>query len=138
MAMARAFCGFSQLSSSNWHILGWHALATDGAVTRIEVPVSQHRLSNGDARFSVCVRVGGGTPIQAMLDTGSFGLRVMERALAPTQYEPTGITRGYGYGSGVVLRGPLARAVVAIGDAATGTPINIQVVQSVGCGQANP
>lgn len=117
---------------------GTAALATGGSVTRIEVPVLQHRLSNGDIRFSVSVRVGGGIPIEAMLDTGSFGLRVMAKALAPTQYEPTGISRGYGYGSGVVLRGPLARAVVAIGDATTGAPISIQVVQSVGCGQVNP
>jgi hypothetical protein len=117
---------------------GTAALAADGSVTRIEVPVSQRRLSNGDVRFSVSVRVGGGIPIEAMLDTGSFGLRVMARALAPTQYGPTGITRGYGYGSGVVLRGPLARAVVTIGDATTGEPISIQVVQSVGCSQAKP
>ena len=117
---------------------GTAALAAGGTVARIEVPVLQRRLSNGDIRFSVSVRVGGGMPIEAMLDTGSFGLRVMARAVAPTQYEATGITRGYGYSSGVVLLGPLARAVVAIGEATTGAPISIQVVQSVGCGQANP
>jgi hypothetical protein len=117
---------------------GTSALPATGSVTRIEEPVLQRRLSNGDIRFSVSAHVGGGTPIEAMLDTGSFGLRVMARALAPTQYEATGITRGYGYGSGVVLRGPLATAVVAIGDATTDAPISIQVVQSVGCSQANP
>jgi len=109
-----------------------------GTKARVEVPIAQHRLSNGDVRFTVRVRVGGGAPIEAMLDTGSFGLRVMERALAPTQYEATAVTRGYGYGSGVVLRGPLSKAVVAVGDATTGAPVTIQVVQSVGCQPARP
>jgi len=118
--------------------LGASPLPAAGSVTRIEVPVFQHRLSNGDIRFAVRVRVGGGAPIEAMLDTGSFGLRVLARGLAPTQYKTIGITRGYGYGSGVVFRGPLARAVVVIGDATTGTPIGIQVVQSVGCSVLQP
>jgi hypothetical protein len=102
------------------------------------VPISQHRLSNGDVRFTVPVRIGSGRTIEAMLDTGSFGLRVMSRTLAPSQYEPTGIVRRYGYGSGVVLLGPLARATVAIGDTTSREPINIQVVQSVVCRPSMP
>jgi hypothetical protein len=105
---------------------------------RTVVPISQHRLLNGDVRFTVPVRIGNGRVIEAMLDTGSFGLRVMSRALASSQYEPTGIVRSYGYGNGVVLRGPLARATVAIGNATSRGPINIQVVQSVGCRPSRP
>jgi hypothetical protein len=107
------------------------------AATRVVVPISQHRLSNGNVRFTVPVRVGNGHTIEAMLDTGSFGLRVMSRALAPSQYELTGIVRGYGYGS-VVLRGPLARASVAVGDATIDEPIDIQIVRSVVCRPAMP
>jgi hypothetical protein len=73
-----------------------------------------------------------------MLDTGSFGLRIMSRALTPTQFTPTGIVRSYGYGSGVMLRGPLARATVAIGGATLRRPITIQVVQSVLCRPTMP
>ena len=105
---------------------------------RIDLPVFQHRLSNGDIRFYVRVRVGGGAPINAMLDTGSFGLRVLARALAPTQYAPTAINRGYGYGSGVVLHGPLAQARITVGDAAIAAPISIQVVESVDCNARKP
>ena len=39
---------------------GVAALAAGGSATRIEVPVSQRRLSNGDIRFAVSVRVGRG------------------------------------------------------------------------------
>lgn len=119
-------------------LLGTPPLLAAAPGPQIEVPIFQHRLSNGDIRFTVRVSVGGGAPIDAMLDTGSFGLRVLARAIAPTQYTATGITRGYGYGSGVVYRGPLAKAVVTIGGATTGTPVGIQVVQSVMCAAAKP
>jgi hypothetical protein len=105
---------------------------------RFEVPIIQRRLSDGVIRFGVSVRVGASAPIEAMLDTGSFGLRIMARALAPTEFEPIGITRGYGFASGVVLQGPLARARIAIGDATTNAPVGIQVVRSVGCAAAKP
>jgi hypothetical protein len=107
--------------------------SADAADTRFEVPITQRQLSNADVRFSVPVRVANGPKIEAMIDTGSFGLRVLARAVAATQYELTGIIRGYGFDSGVVLRGPLARALVTVGEAMTPTPINIQVAQSVSC-----
>lgn len=120
------------------HLAGaWPSPATEPSA-RIEVPVVRHRLSNGDIRFAVSVRVGSGAPMDAMLDTGSFGLRVLAHALSPKQYQPIGIVRGYGYRSGVVLRGPLATAQVTIGEATTGTPISIQVVQSVFCNVRQP
>jgi hypothetical protein len=119
-------------------ILGLSPVLANSSTARVEVPIVQRRLSNGDVRFAVRVRVDKGAAIDAMLDTGSFGLRVMARAIAQAQYETIGITRGYGYGSGVVLHGPLARAVVDIGDATTGTPIGIQVVQSVDCSELKP
>jgi hypothetical protein len=73
-----------------------------------------------------------------MLDTGSFGLRVLSRALTASQYKSTEIVRNYGFGSGVVLNGPLAMASVTIGTVTLPGLTNIQVVQSVSCRETAP
>ncbi|HJU15385.1 MAG TPA: hypothetical protein VJ770_02850 [Stellaceae bacterium] len=104
-----------------------------GTTARIEVPIYQRQLPDGTIRYWVSVRVGGSAPIAAMLDTGSFGLRVLQSALSPSDYQDTGIERRLAYGSGVALHGPLATAVIQIGDATSETPITFQLVRSVGC-----
>ncbi len=105
---------------------------------RVEIPIRQTTISDGTIRYSVPVSIGGGPPIDAMLDTGSFGLRVLAAALRPQQYSSTGTERRYPYGSGAVLRGPIASASVALGGASTEAPIGIQVVTSVGCASDRP
>ena len=105
---------------------------------RVEVPIRQTVLSDGNIRYSVPVSVGSGAPFDAMLDTGSFGLRVLSAAVSPDQYEATDLQRAYPYGGGARLRGIIARAVVKVGDASTGQPIPIQVVQSVDCTEERP
>jgi hypothetical protein len=105
---------------------------------RVEAPISQRRLSDGVIRYSVPVRVDGGRAIEAMLDTGSFGLRVMLGAVAPQRYQPMPVVRRYHFASGVVLEGMLAKADVAVGDAKTGAPVVIQIVQSVRCAALKP
>ena len=105
---------------------------------RVEIPIRQTTISDGTIRYSVPVSIGGGQPIDAMLDTGSFGLRVLATALRPDQYASTDTERRYPYGSGAVLRGPIATAIVALGSASTASPIGIQVVTSVGCASERP
>lgn len=117
-------------------LIAGRALAA-GTASRVVVPIHQTRLADGTVRYWVSVRVGG-APIAAMLDTGSFGLRVMESALPPGSYQDTGIERGIAYGSGVALRGTLATAVVQIGEATTGRPIYFQLIRSVGCVPRKP
>jgi len=109
-----------------------------GTNERVEVPIRQVTLSNGVIRYSVPVSIGGKEPIEAMLDTGSFGLRVLRGALLSGQYEPTEIHRNYPFGSGVRLRGVIARAVVSVGTASTGAPIPIHVIQAVDCVESKP
>ena len=109
-----------------------------GTAERVEVPISQRRLSDGTIRYSVPVRVDGGRVFEAMLDTGSFGLRVMQSVVSPRRYQPTTLVRGYHFASGVVLEGMLAKADIAIGDAKTDAPVVIQIVQSVTCGPLKP
>jgi hypothetical protein len=113
------------------------AAAADTA-SRVEVPISQLRLSDGTIRYWVPIKVGRDGPIEAMLDTGSFGLRVMAGALSPADYQDTGEQRNYSYGSGVELHGELVKAVVQIGERSTGVPVVIQLVQSVGCKAERP
>jgi hypothetical protein len=79
-----------------------------GTTERIEVPVQQLTLPDGMIRYSVPVSTGGNAPIEAMLDTGSFGLRVLNRALSSNEYTPTQIQRIYRFGSGVRLHGIIA------------------------------
>lgn len=107
------------------------------AQPRIEVPISQTVQSNGMVRYSIPVTIGG-QPVEAMLDTGSFGLRVLSRAVPSGAYEATAETRHFRYTSGARFNGNLARAVVGIGGASTGQPIPIQVVDSVDCSENHP
>ena len=48
-----------------------------GALPRIEIPIAQTRLSDGNIRYSVPVSIEGAPPVAAMLDTGSAGLRIL-------------------------------------------------------------
>jgi hypothetical protein len=109
-----------------------------GTTVRVEVPISQRQLSDGAIRYSVPVHVDGGRVIEAMLDTGSFGLRVMHFVVSPQQYQAMPVVRRYQFASGVVLEGMLAKADISIGDAKTDAPVVIQIVQSVSCAALKP
>ncbi len=109
-----------------------------GTTARVEAPISQRRLSDGAIRYSVPVRIDGGRAIDAMLDTGSFGLRVMADVVPPQRYQPMPVVRGYHFASGIVLEGALAMADIAVGDAKTGAPVIFQIVQSVHCAKLKP
>jgi hypothetical protein len=108
------------------------------AAERVDVPVHLTMLPNGDPRYSVPVTVGGGPPIEAELDTGSFGLRVLKGALKPQQYQATAQHRSYAFGGGAKFDGVLARAVVGIGPALTAAPVLFHLVESVGCAEGRP
>ena len=105
---------------------------------RVEVPIHQIVLSDGTLRYSIPVRIGNSTPIEAMLDTGSTGLRILPGAISPTNYAMTPRANEYGYGSGVKITGMIANASVDIGGTVTDEPITIQVIQTVGCFENKP
>lgn len=100
---------------------------------RSEVPIKEVPLSDGARRYAVTLTVAGHT-IDAGLDTGSVGLRVLPDAAAGA--EASGSSRTYAYGAGTELEGPDARAVVALGNLTA--PIAIQAVRKVGCISARP
>jgi hypothetical protein len=98
------------------------------AATSVTVPI---HVTN--ERFVVDVRIGDAPPIQALLDTGSAGLRVMQGALPASAYSLTDQRVGYGYGGDLVIFGPVALAPVAIGAVGTGAPIPIMIIDESGC-----
>ena len=100
------------------------ALASD----RVELSVRLVQLSDGARRFGVPMVIDG-RPVEAGLDTGSTGLRVMARALPGNTAK--GAPVHYGYGSGTRLDGPLVTVSVAFGGVA-GT-VRSQRVDGLSC-----
>lgn len=99
---------------------------------RIVVPVTAVAMPNGAIRYSVPVAVGGGPPVEAMLDTGSVGLRLLPGAAEATRYRPLGRSMKARFGSGVELTGPLARADLAIGGFQARGAV-VQIAESAAC-----
>lgn len=100
------------------------ALAAD----RVELPVRLVQLSDGARRFGVSMTIDG-HPVEAGLDTGSTGLRVMARGVPGNTAK--GAPVHYGYGSGTQLDGPLATLPIAFGTV-TG-PVKLQRVDGLSC-----
>ncbi|WP_174298476.1 hypothetical protein [Sphingomonas bacterium] len=109
--------------------------AAPPAVRRIELPVRAVTLSNGTTRFGVPVRITG-RQVEAGLDTGSTGLRVMARAL-PADAAKTGGGVRYAYGVGTQLNGVEVEATVAFGDGAA-MPVRVQRVETLSCTSDRP
>lgn len=114
------------------------AVAGDSSSARLEVPITRTVLSNGEARYSIPLRIGDSPPINAMLDTGSIGLRVLSRAIPGLAAAPASAHSQYGYGSGVRITGAIVAKMVTIGSATTDDAVPIQVVQRVDCFERQP
>ena len=108
------------------------------AAERADVPVHQTMLPDGSPRYSVPVTVGDGPPIEAALDTGSFGLRVLASALSPGQYEATDLHRRYPFSGGARFDGVLARATVGVGPVRSDVPVLFQRIDRVDCVEEKP
>ncbi|MDE1148342.1 MAG: hypothetical protein PW843_17280 [Azospirillaceae bacterium] len=101
------------------------------ADARVEVPVTLTVLPDGAPRYSVPVTVDG-REVQAMLDSGSFGLHL----LAGPDGAGEGVPMQAAYGSGVQLLGPMRAASVMLGGLTASMPV--QWVGHVGCVAARP
>ncbi|CAN5293632.1 hypothetical protein BH09PSE2_BH09PSE2_24850 [soil metagenome] len=100
------------------------------AQVRAEVPIRVVVLSDGARRYAVPITVGG-TAIEAGLDTGSSGLRILPGVLADSDARPGSQGDSYAYGSGAKLAGVIGSAVVAVGGIARET--KVQLIRTVGC-----
>jgi hypothetical protein len=92
---------------------------------RNEVHIRRVTVRKGTERFSIPIRVGS-TVIEAGLDTGSTGLRVLPGVLGASDAQATTKQSGYSYGSGVRLTGGLS-------DSTT-----LQLVRRIGCTKEKP
>jgi len=113
------------------------ALAVAGAEpssARVEVEIHQKRFEAGPPRYSVPLSIDGGAPIEAMLDTGSTGLRVLPSAgpLAAKGVRPD----RYVYRNGVVLTGAITPARIGIGSLQA--KVDVSATSMVACSQDRP
>lgn len=98
----------------------------------IDVPITQSRIRDGAIRYGVWVKVGDRT-VEAMLDTGSTGLRVLPSVFPG---DPVGIPTQTAFGSGSLLRGVAVKMPIAIGSKSG--MATVEVVQDVGCVEDKP
>lgn len=111
---------------------GAHA---DTVLPRAEVPVREVDLSDGTRRYAVSVTVGS-TTLDAGLDTGSTGLRILSWRLASGDTEAPGGNTQYHYGSGTQFEGPAAVAKVTIGGVSGDTPV--MLIRKIECASDKP
>lgn len=100
---------------------------------RIELPVREVDLSDGTRRYAVQLTIGG-VAMDAGLDTGSTGLRV----LAPRLTAPLhgGAASQYSYSSGLIIEGRVTKIAVQFGLAAGSVPV--QLIEKLGCTSIHP
>jgi hypothetical protein len=108
------------------------------AAERIEVPIKQTVLADGAIRYSVPVKIGNASPIDAFLDTAVHGAPMLRAAVPQQAYAASHQSSIAEYGSGVRPVGVTASALVTIGEAATDKQIPIGIVKSVDCDSRLP
>jgi len=113
------------------------AADAEPAPARVEAPIVQTVLPDGDIRYSISVKVDG-APVEAMLDTGSTGLRLLPGAVPPALAGRHGRQTVYGYASGVEFRGEIVNTDLAIGQASSSRSVALDVVKSVDCRRDRP
>lgn len=96
---------------------------------RAEVPIRELALSDGERRYVVPITVGG-TPIDAGLDSGSTGLRILPGAVPAGSEQLSGRRNTYSYDSGTEFSGRIAEADVTIGVSGRA---KFQQIETVGC-----
>jgi hypothetical protein len=92
-------------------------------------------LSDGTRRYAILVRIGN-VQIEAGLDTGSTGLRVLPGAVGTDDAQVTAQKDSYSFGAGAKLNGVVGRATISIGELSGRS--SLQLVQSVACSDAVP
>jgi len=105
---------------------------------RVVVPVSQIVLPDGDIRYSVPVRVGNSVALDALLDTGSTGLRVMRGAMFRGSFTDTGFLSVSAFAAGDKLTGTVGTADLNIGGLATDGPVPFEIVDTESCASFRP
>ena len=106
------------------------AQAQGATAPRSEIPIRQSVLSNGALRYSLKVRVGA-RELEAVLDTGSGGLRILPGVLGPADAAASETPEVYGYASGSRYEGVAGKATLTLGDLKG--PVPVHLISSIGC-----
>ncbi|WP_242140770.1 hypothetical protein [Sphingomonas sp. TREG-RG-20F-R18-01] len=101
----------------------------------VEVPIREVDLSDGTRRYVVSIAVDG-HPIDAGLDTGSVGLRVLPSGVESAAMKEVGPVQRYGYAVGTTLEGPVVRTEVSVGGLREAS--RWQAIRTIGCSVARP
>jgi hypothetical protein len=117
-------------------LLGGLALAPVAmAQVRSELPVREVDLSDGTRRYAVPVQIGS-VKLDAGLDTGSTGLRVMPNVISAAEARTVHGAHSYSYGAGVKLEGDIAQAQLTFGGLSGPGPV--ELVKTIGCVAEQP
>lgn len=104
---------------------------------RAVVPITVYRYGTGDMFMTVPITIGN-TTLDAILDTGSAGLRVLPGALQDSDYTLTATPSQVSYNGGERLTGFTASANVRIGNVAIPTPVMYTQAKTVDCTEQTP
>jgi hypothetical protein len=96
---------------------------------RAELPIREVILSDGEHRYTVQIQVGS-TTIEAGLDSGSTGLRILPGVLKPGEVQASSRGVSYNFTSGTQFDGVIAEAQTTIG---LSGPVKFQQIEKVGC-----
>jgi hypothetical protein len=102
---------------------------------RSEVAIREVLLDSGARLYSIPIKVGG-TEIEAGLDTGSSGLRVLPGTLANGDAQDGDESDNYDYSSGVHYEGKIAKGTLTIGPLAAS--VTLQSIKSMTCRSGRP
>jgi hypothetical protein len=97
---------------------------------RTEIPIREVILSDGERRYGVPIKVGS-TSIEAGLDSGSTGLRILPGTLAEGDAKGGGADDSYSYGAGTKFDGQVGTGSLTIGSLSGSS--TMQLIQTVGC-----
>jgi hypothetical protein len=112
------------------------AAARPAADSRAEIPIRQVILKDCTPRYTIPMKVAG-VEIEAMLDSGSTGLRVLPGVLPADGVTRTSRADVYSYGSGAEYTGVIATADMEVGGL-EGEDIAFQAIDRFGCRANKP
>jgi len=104
---------------------------------RVAIPIYQTQLPSGSIRYFVRLTIAG-RRVDAMLDSGSVGLRLLPRALPSRAYRQSATECAITFANGVELRGNVARIRLMLDGATAQRSTKVQIVRDVCCSSHRP
>jgi hypothetical protein len=102
-----------------------------------DVPIQLATYADHPMRMYVDVQIGSAAPFKAVLDTGSWGLRILEGTVPDSAFAnitTTSVSYGYGtFDSAIYIYGVVAFADLTIDKLTTTNPIPLMLVESNTC-----